>query len=139
MFGVWAGMGGFPNKMNRKRRGRSACPFCSHERPSYFFNAALMYPEMVFYWDPELNGENPWRTILQNPNMSPAGNANKDTSGSAPSRNRRVLWNGSAVILLRKWRICVLTAAIKGFPPTIIWSNISPTWQNSGATAKMAP
>ena len=45
-----------PNKMNRKRRGRSACPFCSHERPSYFFNAALMYPEMVFYWDPELNG-----------------------------------------------------------------------------------
>ncbi len=40
-----------PNKMNRKPKGRSVCPFCSHERPSYQYNAAILYPEMLPYWD----------------------------------------------------------------------------------------
>lgn len=44
-----------PNKMNRKPRGRTACPFCSHERPSVFYNAAVLYPEMLPYFDPEHN------------------------------------------------------------------------------------
>lgn len=44
-----------PNKMNRKRRDRSACPFCSHERPSRFYNAAISYPELLPYWDPGHN------------------------------------------------------------------------------------
>ena len=42
-----------PNKMNRKRQDRTVCPFCSHERPSAFYNAAVLYPELVHYWDVE--------------------------------------------------------------------------------------
>ena len=44
-----------PNKMNRKDRSRPVCPYCSHERPSPFYNAAKLYPEMIPYWDTERN------------------------------------------------------------------------------------
>lgn len=44
-----------PNKMNRKRQDRTVCPFCSHERPSAFYNAAVLYPELIHYWDVEKN------------------------------------------------------------------------------------
>ena len=46
-----------PNKMNRKNPKRTVCPFCSHERPSKIYNAALLYPELVHYWDNELNSK----------------------------------------------------------------------------------
>lgn len=44
-----------PNHMNRRRPGRTVCPYCSHERPSHFYNLALLYPELVSYWDDEKN------------------------------------------------------------------------------------
>ena len=47
-----------PNKMNRKRRDRPVCPFCSHERASDMYNAAVLYPEMLPYWDSALNQGN---------------------------------------------------------------------------------
>ena len=47
-----------PNKMSRKSSERTVCPFCSHERPSPFYNAAVVYPELAPYWDLELNTGN---------------------------------------------------------------------------------
>lgn len=44
-----------PNKINRKRPDRSICPFCNHKRPSSLYNAAILYPEMLPYWDFALN------------------------------------------------------------------------------------
>ncbi len=44
-----------PNKMNRRHPDRIFCPYCSHERASPFYNAALLYPEMLSYWDAENN------------------------------------------------------------------------------------
>ena len=44
-----------PNHMKRRSPHRSPCPYCSHERPSPFYNAALFYPELRHYWDGEQN------------------------------------------------------------------------------------
>ena len=40
-----------PNKMNHRCRDRTVCPFCSRERPSPFYNAAVLFPELTHFWD----------------------------------------------------------------------------------------
>lgn len=44
-----------PNHMNRRRAGRRVCPYCARERASYFYNVALLYPELAPCWDPAAN------------------------------------------------------------------------------------
>lgn len=44
-----------PNHMNRHRPGQSVCPYCTHERASYFYNAAILYPELEPLWDSDAN------------------------------------------------------------------------------------
>ena len=40
-----------PNSMEFKGENQTICPFCNHKRPSAFYNAAALYPEMLPYWD----------------------------------------------------------------------------------------
>lgn len=46
------------NHMNRRSPERTVCPYCSHERASHFYNAALLYPELEHYWDEQNNTGN---------------------------------------------------------------------------------
>lgn len=46
------------NHMNRRSLERTVCPYCSHERASNFYNAALLFPELEYYWDKQKNAGN---------------------------------------------------------------------------------
>ncbi len=40
---------------NKHRKQPVFCPYCSHERVSPSYNAAVLYPEMAAYWDADEN------------------------------------------------------------------------------------
>lgn len=44
-----------PNKLNKKLYLKPLCPYCRHERISYFYNALVVYPELADYWDKDQN------------------------------------------------------------------------------------
>lgn len=43
-----------PNHMTRKK-GKRKCMICTHEKPSESYNAAVLYPELLNYWDSSKN------------------------------------------------------------------------------------
>lgn len=47
-----------PNKLNRKSHLKPLCPYCRHEKVSYFYNALIEYPELADYWDKDQNEKN---------------------------------------------------------------------------------
>ena len=46
-----------PNRMIKKKN--EGCPFCNRSHPSYFYNLALLYPELAIEWDYDKNDRLP--------------------------------------------------------------------------------
>lgn len=47
------------NSITSKRKTDKTCPYCSHKRPSPFYNFATEFPPLAQEWDYELNSKSP--------------------------------------------------------------------------------